>query len=57
MVRDQADHQEIVSKGQNEKGRIENSEDKRAKIAKVKQKMKERAKPMRHEGLFLRSKR
>ena len=57
VMRDEANYEEIVSKGKYEKGRVENAEDKRAKIAKVKQKMKKRAKPMRHERLFLRSER
>jgi len=53
VMRDQANDEQIVSKGQYEEGRVEDAQDKRPKIAKVKQKMKQRAKPMRHERLFL----
>ena len=56
MAGDQADHKEIVSKGQYQEGRIENTQDKRAEISDMKEKMQQRAKPMRHEGLFLRCK-
>ena len=55
VMRNQADDQEIVAEGKDEEGRIENAEDKRAQVAKVKQKVKERAKPMRHAMLFLQS--
>ncbi|HTU50868.1 MAG TPA: hypothetical protein VMF56_09750 [Acidobacteriaceae bacterium] len=57
VVCDQADDQEIVSKRQYEEGRIEDAKDKGAEIAKMKQKMQQRPKPMRHEGLFLAGKR
>ena len=52
-MRDEADDEEIVSKGKDEEGRVENAEDKRAEIAKVEQKMKKRAKCMGHRTLFL----